>query len=258
MKKQFAYQTALAMSFIFFSLLLAEFILSLQGKSLCTTSSCLTVDALSLSHRAMVLLGAVYFGLFCLLLLKRNYLLIDALSMSGVCAEVIFLLRQALEYHIWCPFCLVIATGVFATAFVAALISPHTKEHALLCFCLTASAALSFSLTRLPVKPIKGSRVLVYSPGCPHCRRVLQFCRQRYIDISLCRETNIRGVMYCLGVKGVPALLVKQANEVRIIQGEQSVVAYLERSNKAATSIVPEMLFGTQPSGVCTPGTECR
>jgi hypothetical protein len=85
---------------------------------------------------------------------------------------------------------------------------------------------------------------------------VLEYCRQRHIDVSLCRETNIRGVLYCLGVKGVPALLVREGSEVKIIEGETSVVSYLEKANRPVTT--PELFFGIQPSGVCTPGAECR
>ena len=90
MKEKFNHCLALLISFAFFAFLLVEFVLSLVRKTLYTTVSCRTVDALSMSHTVMVCLGLVYFGLYTLLIVKGAQTLTAALSISGVCTEVIF------------------------------------------------------------------------------------------------------------------------------------------------------------------------
>ncbi len=46
---------------------------------------------------------------------------------------------------------------------------------------ILASFELAFSLTSVPLEPIKKEKVLIYSPQCPYCERVLDYCKQQGI-----------------------------------------------------------------------------
>ena len=244
----------LGVSLGFCVLLAIEFFLSLHGKSLCTQQSCRSVDFLSPAHTLMVFLGIVYFLTYALGVLTGRDWLIETVSLCGVSAETILFLRQACEYHTFCVLCAVVAAGVFTTA----AFGIRTRRDTAVCFACILSSAVLFALTAIPMRPVKQNVTLIYSPSCPHCERVLQFCRQKGIDLSLCRETNVRGLLYCLGIKGVPALLVKEKGGVRIIEGESSVLAYLGGIQKPSPQITPESLFGPPRSDICTPGAECQ
>jgi len=241
---------ALLISSVFFILLSVELVLSFFGKSLCTHSSCLAVDALTLSHKLVVSMGVLYFGLYFLLAFfkKRDLFL---LGICGISAELIFILRQALEYHIFCPFCLLVAAGVILCSILSFVLEPMRLEVAEASFFTLISVALVFTLTRVPLTPLKQNRVLIYSPSCPHCERVLEYCKEKGIRLSLCRETNVKGLLYCLGLKGVPALLIKEGGEIRIVQGEENVISYLSAGTQAGMS-GESFSLPFKNSGVCT------
>ena len=186
-------------------------------------------------------------GLLSLLLLLRKFPLAALLSLSGISAELVFLMRQFLEYHTLCQFCLVVAAGVIAVAVFSFSLVRLSLREVFMTASILFSFSLAFLLTRIPVSPITSDKVLIYSPSCPHCERVIQFCKEQGIDLSLCRETNVRGILYCLGVKGVPALLIRK-------QGEGNVMAYLlEKENEQNL-----LLFPQQDEGVCSVGKTCE
>ena len=243
---------AFAVSTAYFILLSVELILSFSGKSLCTHSSCLTVDALTLSHKLVVSMGALYFGLFLLLLCLRSRLII-LLGFSALASEAVFLLRQALEYRLFCPFCLIVGAGVISTAILSFIIERVDLDTFETAFFMLLSFVAAFTITKVPLEPIRESRVLIYSPTCPHCEKVLEYCKSKGIDVSLCKETNVRGLLYCLGVKGVPALLIRQRNEIKIIEGQEDVMASLNQEQQ-----IP-FPFLRHENGLCSPfsGSQC-
>jgi len=248
-------KTAFAISLAYLILLLAEFLLHLQGKSLCQESSCRVVMGFSGSEKEMLIAGMVYFALQVVFLATDRLSLSALLSVCGISAEAVFLMRQAFEYHTFCHFCLIVAAGVVAVAVLSfALVKPSLKE-AVISGSMIASFTTAFLLTAVSFEPIRQNKVLIYSPSCPHCERVIQFCKEQGIELSLCRETNVKGILYCLGVKGVPALLVRQNGELRIIEGEGKVVSYLAGLTESQKSLIPELF---QEGGVCSVGKRCN
>jgi len=248
-------KTAFAISLAYLLLLLTEFLLHLQGKSLCQESSCRVVMGFSGSEKEMLIAGMVYFALQAVFLLTNRLSLSALLSVCGISAESVFLLRQVAEYHTFCHFCLIVAAGVVAVAVLSfVLVKPSLKE-AVISGSMIGSFILAFLLTTVPLEPIRQNKVLIYSPSCPHCERVIQFCKEQGINLSLCRETNVKGILYCLGVKGVPALLIRQNGELRIIEGEGKVVSYLAGLNESQKSLIPELF---QEGGVCSVGKRCN
>jgi len=248
-------KTAFAISLAYLLLLLAEFLLHLQGKSLCQESSCRVVMGFSGSEKEMLIAGMVYFALQAVFLLAEAVSLSALLSLCGISAEAVFLLRQTFEYHMFCHFCLIVAAGVVTVAVVSFILARPSLKEVVISGSMIASFTIAFLLTAVSFKPIRQNKVLIYSPSCPHCERVIQFCKEQGIELSLCRETNVKGILYCLGIKGVPALLVRQDGEVRIIEGEGNVVSYLAGLSESQKSLIPELF---QEEGVCSVKKKCE
>ena len=155
-------KTAFAISLAYLLLLLTEFLLHLQGKSLCQESSCRVVMGFSGSEKEMLTAGMVYFALQAVFLLTEAVSLSALLSLCGISAEAVFLMRQAFEYHTFCHFCLIVAAGVVAVAVVSfVLVKPSLKE-AVISGSMIASFTTAFLLTAVSFEPIRQNKVLIY------------------------------------------------------------------------------------------------
>lgn len=247
-----------------------EFFLNLKGQSFCEASSCLVVGELArLKHREMVVLGLIYFfGLLFLLVLRPWNKGLTLWAGGGLFAELIFLLRQALEYGIFCPFCLVVGLGVFLTA---APILYYFRFSAPSFLGALGGLLLGFYLTASPLTPIKAQAfpafperprvsdlILIYSPDCPHCHEVLEFCRKLpKANLNLCPREKVPGIFRMLGLAGVPVLLVDSPPRIEILEGSGPILAYLrKRFAEQETPLAPsepfEGLFIPETGGVCS------
>ncbi|QJA05316.1 hypothetical protein FVE67_00285 [Thermosulfurimonas marina] len=248
--------------------LFIELLLNFKGKSLCQATSCVVVGEWArLSHREMVLLGLVYFlGLGGFLLGKKEGLLYLWAS-GGLFAETIFFLRQGLEYHLYCPFCLLVGLGVALSALP--LLVFHRPSWGALLGGL-AGLLLGFALTATPLSALKARAfpafpdrprvpdlLLIYSPDCPHCHEVLDFCRHLpQANLYLCRKEEALPLFRILGLSGVPVLIVDRPGRREILEGSRAIIAYLEkRFGGQGLSLTPleNGLFVPQiETGVCS------
>ncbi len=58
-----------------------------------------------------IIAGVIYFGTCSVLIALRRFSLAALVSLCGVSAESVFLMRQCFEYHTLCAFCLVWQVG---------------------------------------------------------------------------------------------------------------------------------------------------
>jgi len=224
--------------------LFIEFLFNLQGKSLCQATSCLVVGEWArLSHREMVLLGLAYFlGLAALLLRPKGWRegLLYLWATGGLFAEAVFFLRQALEYQLYCPFCSLVGLGVALSALPLLGLRRPSREvllggffGLLLGFSLTAtplSALKARAIPAFPDRPPAPDLLLIYSPDCPHCHEVLEFCRRLpEANLNLCRKEEALPLFKLLGLSGVPVLIVDRPPRWEILEGSGVIIAYLER-----------------------------
>lgn len=253
-----------------------EAFLNLKGRAFCELSSCLIVGELTrLSHRSMVLLGLGYFAVFSVLLIlvlrgQRLEGLLLLMVSSGLGAETVFLLRQAFDYHLWCPFCLTVALGVVGSAVPVLWHFRHFRYPAVgflgaLLGIMVAFYLTSISLAPLeevafsafPERPPSSDLILIYSPKCPHCHEVLEFCKKiPEINLSLCPREKALGLLRLLDLKGVPILVIKEPPRVRILQGSGAIIAYLrERFPRPVKAPGPIPPGATEMPGLLIPET---
>ncbi|OAQ20870.1 hypothetical protein [Thermosulfurimonas dismutans] len=250
-----------------------EALLNFKGRAFCELSSCFIVGELArLSHRSMVLLGLGYFAVFSVLLIlvlrgQRLGGLLLLLASSGLAAETIFLLRQAFDYHLWCPFCLAVALGVVGSAlpvlwhfkypvvgFLGALLG------IVVAFYLTSISLIPLeevAFSAFPERPSSSGLILIYSPECPHCHEVLEFCKKiPEANLSLCPREKALGLLRSLDLKGVPVLVIKEPPRVRILQGSGAIIAYLrERFPRPVKAPGPIPPGATEMPGLLIPET---
>ena len=251
-----------------------ELFLTLKGKSFCEASSCLVVGELArLRHREMVILGLAYFlGLLILLAFWRpeRDLFRKGLVLwvgGGFFAELVFLMRQALEYKLFCPFCLVVGAGVLLSGVA---IFYFFKSSLSILLGALGGLFLGFYLTVNPLTPLKEQAfpafperpqvpdlILIYSPDCPHCHEVLDFCQKLpKANLNLCPKDKALGVFRILGLSGVPVLIVDRPPRWEILEGSGPIMAYLkERFGAQALPETPENLNGLfipETGGICS------
>ncbi len=265
-----AYRFSFFVALFWFLGLSLELFLNLKGQSFCETYTCRVVAEFSLlDHQEMVLLGLFYFGGLLFLLgsnLPGKGRMLLIWSTAGLSAETVFLLRQALEYRLFCPFCLGVALGVFLAT--GALLKdlgrdagvPSSLLGALIGltagFLLTVNPLLSLRAEAQPAfpdRPPVEDLYLVYSPRCPHCHEVLEFCRSiPRANLNLCPKEKARGLFRLLGIQGVPVLVVIHPPRWEILEGSKSIISYLERRFEVSQPASPLDLLLPQTGGVCS------
>jgi len=249
-----------------------EAFLNLKGRALCKLDSCLIVgDLTRFSHQVMVLLGLSYFVVFSgfLFLVLRRWKLESLLSFmasSGLGAEAVFLLRQGFDYHLWCPFCLTVALGVIGSAVPVLWHFRRSKHSAVSLGGILLGITVAFYFTSISLVPLEevafsgkpsSGLILVYSPKCPHCHEVLEFCKKiPEINLSLCPREKALGLLRLLDLKGVPILVIKEPPRVRILQGSGAIIAYLrERFPRPVKAPGPIPPGATEMPGLLIPET---
>ncbi|RUM89530.1 MAG: hypothetical protein DSZ24_01040 [Thermodesulfatator sp.] len=255
MKKGKAYKIAFFIA-LFWSLgLLIEFFFNLRGKSLCGAERCFLVGEWAhLSHRGMILLGLLYFwGLEGLILFRKKrggeFLLYGWLS-GGLFAEAVFFLRQELEYKLFCPLCLLVGLGVLLSALPLFWVSKPSWKFGIgglgglvLGFALTASPLSVLKARAFPAfpdRPPAPDLILIYSPSCPHCHEVLEFCRKLpQANLNLCRKEDALPLFRLLGLSGVPVLIVDHPPHQEILEGSRAIIAYLEKRFRQKAQPLP-------------------
>ncbi len=269
------FKFTLLVSLVFVAGLSVEAFLNLRGRALCELNSCLIVGELSrISHQSMVLLGWGYFlslVLLSLMALRGIRWAPGALLFvvsAGLMGEVVFLLRQTLEYHLLCPFCIVVALGVGLTALP--VIFYHRRLHSvgtlagvLLSFYLTSVSLSPLEKTMRPAfpeRPPVNNLILIYSPDCPHCHEVLAFCQQLpEANLNLCPKEEAVSLLRALNLKGIPVLVVKEDPlRIKVLQGSGPIISYLRKrfptSAQSPTLLPPtetELLI-PETGGICS------
>ncbi len=260
-------------SLLFAAGLLGEIFLNLKGRALCELESCLLVSALAhLSHLQMVLLGLAFFLILVFLSLwyqrtRTGSALLVLTAGLGLGGEAVFLLRQAFDYKVWCPFCLVVAVGVLGASLGILFIFRRWSWSFLGFWVGLVPAFLLTSLTLVPLEKVARpafperdppkNYFLVYSENCPHCHEVLDFCRNLPgFNLYLCPKDQAWGLLRSLDLKGIPVLVVKEKKGIKVYQGSQTIIAFLKDNFKAPAPLLPETplpgLLVPPSEGVCS------
>ncbi len=249
----------------------AEVILSTMGRTLCHSETCQIVENFSrLSRPLMAILAALFFlvqslGALALWRSRTAYLpFLVFLASMGLGVEAILLTRQFLDYHIHCPFCLIVAGLVFLSAVPILLVCKRFAVFGVLLGLLLASF-----LAPLPIVPLSQAAVkhvyrgsptetlfLIYSEDCPHCHEVLSYCEtMEDLDLFLCPKEKTWPFLRMLGISGVPVMVVNHNGEKQILVGSGLILSYLKKEQKEGLSDFDEF---SVPSGICEENRQCE
>lgn len=226
-----------------------ETYLKLHKDSLCEATGCklagelLRFDPLYLNYLG---LGAVFFLLILGYFSLKSKLIEKLFFMvlySAIAFEATILGYQFLANPEPCIFCM----GIFSTLSLIALLS-NIKN-----FPLIASIALSIflglntlAITKNKSFLVENGTYLIHSKTCPHCKKVKQyFAKQdiKYTPISV-EEASARSFLKFAGVKTIPVLVVKDANGIRLLEGDHKIIAHFAKketqTNNEHTSTVTD------------------
>lgn len=206
---------------------LSEFFLKFSGKSLCKTEGCRIVESFVKGGDIVLLIsGLILFGLLLFLAITKkipifhSVILITALSIEG------YLLGfQSFIVKEFCLFCLVI----FGILFISAMIRLFQgRKEIAFAFISFTSVFFIIYLVNPKINEFPSSQyVLIYSKDCPHCKEVIQYCKQMSIDVHALEEKEISGTLKSLKINSVPVLFCNEGKEKKFIIGVDNIKEYL-------------------------------
>ena len=146
-----------------------------------------------------------------------------------------------------CVFCL----GIFSSLSLIALLG-HVKN-----FPLIAAIALSIFLGLSTLAITKNQSFLtqegtylLHSDTCPHCKKVKTYLVEqtiKYTPISI-EEASARSFLKFAGFNTIPVLVIKDAQGVRMFEGDQRIMSYYEKLNNTQPSKTQEQAVPAQQS----------
>ena len=236
-----------------------ETYLKLNHTSLCEATGCklagelLRFNPLYLNYLG---LGAV-FTLLVLGYLSLKSKLIEKLFFMVLYAAIAFeatiLGYQFLANPEPCIFCM----GIFSSLVLIALLGQPKN------FPLIAAIALSIflGLNTLAITKNKSfltqeGTYLLHSDTCPHCKKVKNYLAKHnipYTPISI-EEASARSFLKFAGFNTIPVLVLKDAQGVRMFEGDHKIITHYENANNTQSSkTVPKTTPAQQSSTLGLP-----
>lgn len=210
-----------------------ELIFHFFGKTLCRTEGCRAAESFVKGGEIILLVsGFILFSILSLISFKepenkisiRGYihslLLVIALSAEGYLVGF-----QAFIIKEFCLFCIT----VFSILIMASLIRfINKRKEMVFVFVSFVSVFFMTFLVNPQIGTIPSSPyVLVYSKDCPHCKEVIQFCKQHSISVEAVEVQKVSSALKSLNINSVPVLLCNEGNEKKFIIGSDEIKKYL-------------------------------
>ncbi len=266
---------------------------AVTGEELCVGQGCALVGSLTRIPPAWFnLVGCAVFGLVAALALaarrRRAPLLHGALHLCLTAALAAEGVLFAYQWHVagaWCGYCLGIlglvaaanlCLGVRRAVYGAGAFAATLTIFSLLSFVPmnTGLDGGSYAVRALPEGP---ELTLVFSENCPHCRNVeavlggVERCSVRYNPVvrlspgalpELAPEAGYDprvnlALARLLGIETVPILVAREAGGIRILSGEQRILAYLEETCREAPAAEEGGFEPLEFPSILTPDDGC-
>ncbi len=205
----------------------SELLAKIFGNSLCTSEGCRIVETFVRGGEIILVVGGVLlFGVLLFLSISGRFSLIHSTILIAALAVEGYLLGfQSFIIREFCVFCLAVFSIIFIATFLRFLKGKRELSFAFL------SLISVFFITYL-VNPgfsaFPESRyVLLYSKDCPHCKEVIQYCKELSIPVETIEAKNVAGTLRAMGINSVPVLLCNEDTEKKFILGVDSIKEYL-------------------------------
>jgi glutaredoxin len=232
---------------------LTQIYLQLHHRSLCSFSGCKVVDSFArFGNGFMCGVGAfVFLLLFSFLVLERKNPLFGRLFnltlIASLAGEGYLVGFQLFGVETLCPFCL----GVFSIFVLLGLFRVFETAEVLYGYLsFLAVLVVTFFVPPKGFTPLPPGRfVLIYSPGCPHCHKVMSLLNSEGVKYSAVDYRKVLNLLYYLGTSEVPVLLEREGDKRVFLIGERAI----ENRFKRETLKEPQRLeINLQPGGACS------
>ncbi|MCK4442142.1 MAG: hypothetical protein KAU90_09035 [Sulfurovaceae bacterium] len=232
-------------SFIYLPLLFTiyvttEAVLKLFHSTLCESTGCLLADnLLKFDSIYLNLIGVA--DAFLILLIgivsfnkKINEKLFFLVVVSSLLFETIMLGYQYFASPEMCKFCM----GVYTFLVLITLLS--SRKYFVMVFPAIIALITALSFLEIPKSQafvFSNGNYLIQSPTCPHCKKVKKYLKEQHIDFNKLDIDNIeaRNFATFLNFKTIPILLIKNDENIQIINGDKNIIEYFENKSKNIT-----------------------
>ncbi len=240
-----------ALPFLLFVYIAVESYLKLHHSSVCSATGCKLAGEL-LRFKSIYLHFAGLFG--ASLLMTLGYLSLrkkafDApfrfVAYGAVAFEATILGYQLYANPEPCLFCV----GVFTTLLLIALLSDLKRLYipvAIVGAIVVAMGTLAVFHNQSVVT--QTGNYLIYSPTCPHCKKVRAYLAEHHIDYTPVnvKEASARFTLKFLGIDAIPVWVESRKGTRRLYVGDEAIIAKLENKKKAASN---ETSYSAQNGG---------
>ncbi len=221
--------------FLFLLYIGIETYLKINHSSICHTQGCelagalLRFDPLWLNYMGLFSAFILFIlGLFSYKKIISSKLLYIFLF-SALFFETIMLGYQYFASPEICIFCL----GVYGFLLIIAFTSCVKYFFFALPIVISSFVALSF--LAIPAQKVfisKNETYLIQSAECSHCKKVKTYMNEHSITFKAIDAADIEAKFFItfLGYKTIPILIVKSSKEIQVINGEQNIIRYFEKS----------------------------
>ncbi|SMP11757.1 hypothetical protein SAMN06265339_0963 [Desulfurobacterium pacificum] len=221
----------------------AEFISNLLHKSICSTEGCrIVAESVRFSDAVIVLVGLlVFLAIFLLSLCKKEVCqkLIDALLITALSAEGVFVGYQLFRVKTICIFCIT----VFLTFVVLTLIRSIERRFVLTGFLTFVSVLfVMFMLKPAGTNNVSFSATytIIYKEGCPHCEKVMKEAEEKGVKLEKLNAQKCISFLKSLNIKEVPVLVVNKKAEKIIVIGDKNIEDFLFKGNEEENTTIEE------------------
>jgi len=263
-----------------------------QGKILCLNDGCEIVEQLtSVPQIVFNVVGGIFFSVVFLALwqgargAKGGLAVARLLLIAAMAAEGVLLGFQYYVAEVFCIYCIVIFTLILLLNLLMG------RRQLLAGLAVTGSVLLAFAgLQFVPHSQAGGLDLrdgvyarlersgtgktlhLFFSSSCPHCEDVIATideaftCSLNFNPIDDLQKPPLeslvlspgysslinRNFLKSIGISEIPVLMVRTADEMRMIKGKQAIMAYFDSNCRPGDSLVEEQ-SGVSATGM--PGT---
>jgi uncharacterized membrane protein/glutaredoxin len=215
--------------------ILELFLLS-AGKTLCSSQGCKIVDSFArFGNSFMCLLGTFLFLSILVIYLwelknRNKNLLLDLILIVALTGEGYLIGFQLFGVGHICYFCLT----VFLTILGLTLLRFFDKRP-IVGLGILGFLSVGFLTFIVPPKgftPLpKTKYVLIYSPTCPHCRKVEKFLDNKGINYRKVPYKEVLNLLLSMETEKIPVLLVREKNKSLFLIGEEEIYNFFRKKN---------------------------
>ena len=257
-----------------------EAILTVMGKSMCSTMGC-TINHAFDRYGILPLVGALFYLSTFLLSTAfkkeeaRKYLYF--IFSAGLACEGFLIGFQLFYTRVFCAYCLLNAYMVVVLFTVFVWVYEVKGFEAMQPIGLFCAVVFMTFLVRAPLYPVIGEgKTIIYGKGCPHCRALMEKARKQGIGFRKVDVREALSLVSQLGIKGVPVVVRKEGEKFVIGVGEKEGWKVLKKDrqnqedrkkshplpflNGEVTSgfSTDSLKKGSENSGMCTIGGNCE